>query len=219
MPEWSEVTGDVDIQPVYGDLKLQKAAGGSTAATPRFLAGVMGNVMEQTVADGLTKTKNIVAGVIGKNDIQGTNSSTYPSAGVIGEVGDLSKATYAVLAVFGGDTPGTGPTPVAMFGVDWQNSTLSAKAQFGLDLQGNGVHDSYATPNYTTAHIRLGGRRNSVAGGDDVLITTIAAAPTNGTSGTLAGFAGPGSLLIRTDTPTLYQNTNTKASPTWTAQV
>ena len=41
-------------------------------------------------------------------------------------------------------------------------------------------------------------------------------APVNGTSGTGAGFAGKGSLLLRTDNGTLYQNTNTTASPTWT---
>lgn len=43
-----------------------------------------------------------------------------------------------------------------------------------------------------------------------------AAAPTNGTSGTAAGEAEPGSLYIATDTPLLHINTNTKASPTWT---
>lgn len=41
-------------------------------------------------------------------------------------------------------------------------------------------------------------------------------APTNGTSGTLAGKAAPGDLLV-TDEPAFYQNTNTLLSPTWTA--
>jgi hypothetical protein len=40
--------------------------------------------------------------------------------------------------------------------------------------------------------------------------------PTNGTSGTLAGVADPGDLLIDYANGNLYQNTNTKASPTWT---
>lgn len=39
-------------------------------------------------------------------------------------------------------------------------------------------------------------------------------APINGTSGTLAGAAPQGTLLI-TDEPALYQNKNTQASPTW----
>ena len=51
---------------------------------------------------------------------------------------------------------------------------------------------------------------------NETFILPFNAAPVNGTSGTFAGFAGPGTLLIRTDTPTLYINTNTKASPTWT---
>jgi len=40
--------------------------------------------------------------------------------------------------------------------------------------------------------------------------------PTNGTSGTLAGVADPGDLLIDYANGNLYQNTNTKLSPTWT---
>lgn len=53
-----------------------------------------------------------------------------------------------------------------------------------------------------------------IAGG--VMIVTNAGAPSNGTSGTGAGVAGPGSLLIDSTNTNLYQNTNTKASPTWT---
>lgn len=49
------------------------------------------------------------------------------------------------------------------------------------------------------------------------LVFQNAGAPTNGTNGTLAGIAQPGSLLIDTTNKTFYQNTNTKASPTWTA--
>lgn len=41
-------------------------------------------------------------------------------------------------------------------------------------------------------------------------------APTNGTSGTGAGKAGPGSVYTRLSNGAKYVNTNTKASPTWT---
>lgn len=44
-----------------------------------------------------------------------------------------------------------------------------------------------------------------------------AGAPTNGSSGTLAGIANPGTVYINTNTETRYTNTGTKASPTWTA--
>lgn len=40
-------------------------------------------------------------------------------------------------------------------------------------------------------------------------------APTNGTSGTGVGRAGPGSMYFRTSNGAIYVNTNTKASPTW----
>ena len=40
--------------------------------------------------------------------------------------------------------------------------------------------------------------------------------PTNGAAGTLVDVAEPGDLLIDTTNTTLYQNTNTQASPTWT---
>ena len=43
-----------------------------------------------------------------------------------------------------------------------------------------------------------------------------AGAPTNGGAGTLFNVAGKGSILIDTTNGTMYQNTNTKASPTWT---
>jgi len=49
----------------------------------------------------------------------------------------------------------------------------------------------------------------------DVQAITNAGAPTDGTSGTGAGVARPGSLLVDTTNKDLYINTNTAASPTW----
>ncbi|MCK9358195.1 MAG: hypothetical protein M0R22_13800 [Dehalococcoidia bacterium] len=45
---------------------------------------------------------------------------------------------------------------------------------------------------------------------------TNAGVPSNGAAGTLYNRAEPGDLLIDTTNKTLYQNTNTQASPTWT---
>lgn len=42
-----------------------------------------------------------------------------------------------------------------------------------------------------------------------------AGAPTNGTSGTFAGAAQPGDLMIDTTNKVVYMNMNTLASPTW----
>lgn len=52
---------------------------------------------------------------------------------------------------------------------------------------------------------------------NNVQIIRGSGAPTNGTSGTGAGYAGPGSLYIDYTNAVTYQNTNTKASPTWSA--
>ena len=50
-----------------------------------------------------------------------------------------------------------------------------------------------------------------------VEIRTGAGAPTNGTSGTGAGKSGPGSLYLDYTNKSIYQNTNTLASPLWNA--
>lgn len=54
--------------------------------------------------------------------------------------------------------------------------------------------------------------------GNNTGIFNISAAPTNGTSGSFAGTAGPGSVLLRSN-GAVYVNTNTKLSPTWTLSV
>ncbi len=46
-------------------------------------------------------------------------------------------------------------------------------------------------------------------------IVTFSGPPTNGTSGTFAGQAGPGSLLIDYTTPNFYVNRGTLLSPLW----
>lgn len=45
---------------------------------------------------------------------------------------------------------------------------------------------------------------------------SVAGAPTNGTSGTLAGIAPKGALLCDTTNAIAYINTGTQANPTWT---
>lgn len=51
---------------------------------------------------------------------------------------------------------------------------------------------------------------------NSVVVLTKAGAPVDGTSGTGAGLAGPGSICIDYTNAKAYINTNTKASPTWT---
>lgn len=49
----------------------------------------------------------------------------------------------------------------------------------------------------------------------EVWFFTSTAALTDGTSGDGAGWAGPGSVCVRTDTAKLYVNGGSKASPAW----
>ena len=55
-----------------------------------------------------------------------------------------------------------------------------------------------------------------VMGNNDVFISAGSGAPTSGTTGTGFGVAGPGSFYVDYTNKVTYQNTNTKASPTWT---
>lgn len=52
-------------------------------------------------------------------------------------------------------------------------------------------------------------------GKGDTKIRVNAGAPTSGPSGTLAGIAGKGSLIIDTSNGRLYMNTGNKSSPDW----
>lgn len=68
------------------------------------------------------------------------------------------------------------------------------------------------------SQIEKGGRpffKGGIRLANSVTINSGSAAPTNGTSGTGAGSAGPGSIYTRTN-GNIYINTNTKLSPTWT---
>lgn len=71
-------------------------------------------------------------------------------------------------------------------------------------------------PSQTTRGIVAG--RGGVNIGNGAYLFTGTAAPTDGTSGTGAGWAAPGSVYIRCSTTNskIFVNTNTTASPTWT---
>lgn len=220
-------SGSAAKQAVEGDLNLAAGAGGSTGSDPRYLAGVMGNIIR---TGNLTATDNYVAGVVGKYDITGTNSSDYPKAGVIGEVGGSiagaisSSSDGAFVAILGGDA---GPVRSrAAYTVDFINTGIHNAGQsyfnYGLDLQGPGAHDGHMTGRYENGFIRLGGVFNNAGTAEtvsNVCVLVGTAAATNGVSGTGAGNCGAGSLYIRQSgaSSTLVINTNTAASPTWSA--
>lgn len=75
------------------------------------------------------------------------------------------------------------------------------------------------TPRRTSSGVRGGvAAHGGVDLGNSVWVFTNNGVPSDGVSGTGAGWAGPGSLCIDRANGELYTNTNTKASPTWTNQ-
>jgi hypothetical protein len=75
--------------------------------------------------------------------------------------------------------------------------------------------EKYDNPVLAAALVNVGTTLQQ-AGNLSIAAYLHAGAPTNGTSGTLAGVAIKGALLLDTTNATVYQNSNTLASPTWT---
>lgn len=211
------------MQAIGANLGLAAAVGSSTAGSPKYLAGLMAEVFGDDSVDttvNLTGTQNVIAAIIGKYSHIGTNASTYMGAAIRAEIGaQTTAARAAVLAVLGGDSGVT--SAGAAFAVDFESSTPASRFNDGLDLEGTGAHDSYLVPRYNMGFIRMGGRVVNAAGAT-VTVTNIrilggTAAPTDGTSGTGAANAGPGSVYMRQDgtDSNFYINRGTLASPTW----
>ena len=214
------LTGTVGLQALSVTGRIDSAGvGSSTGTAPAYMGALMATFASDR---NLSASQNIPFALLGKYQHTGTDSTAYPGAAVVGEVGDgVTAASYGLMSVVGGDTTAT--TLTAMYGVDWQSSTVASRANFGVDLQGEGTHDSYLAPRYNQAHLRWGGRsldsnETTVFTANNICLAVVNSAPVDGTSGTRANICGPGSLLIRADNGTLFQNTNTLASPTWTAR-
>ena len=149
----------------------------------------------------LTKTRTSQAPIHGVFWVTGTNASTRPKCAVLGEIHDgVATADACFVAMTAGSS-----TPRAMFGVAALNPDINT-AEWGLDLSYNCAQDIKVGVGYTRGDIRMS---------NDVIVAQ-GGAPVDGTAGTQATAAGPGSLYIDTTNKKLYINTNTKASPTWT---
>lgn len=171
-----EYADDGSYQPIGPDLNLDPAAGTSDVGDSAYLAPIMGNV----IGDLLTKTKNIIAGLIGKFSVTGARASTYPLGGVVGEIGDgVTEADGAVIAVLGGDSAQTNAR--AAFTVDNQNSVPDSAFEYGLDLRGVD-HDGYGLVEYSGADIRFrdGTTQSTAPGGGGVTLETAAPAEGDG---------------------------------------
>lgn len=193
-------SGTGSFQPVDPDLELDPDAGSADGSNPKYLAAVMGNLL----GDSLTKDANYLGGVIGAYSLTGTKATTYPSGGVLAQISDgVTEADGAVVAYVDGDSAVTKAN--AAFKAMCNNSNAGSGFDYGLDLT-SPSHDGYLALTILKADVRMS---------NDVCMFSIAGAPVDGVSGTGAGFAGPGSLVVRRDTGKWYTNGNTKASPTW----
>lgn len=202
-PTIGEEQGAHSFQTVPADLVLLPLAGSDDGGNPKYLAGVMGNVLAD---DALLNAANYLGGVIGAYSIPGAKATTYPAGAVLAQISDgVTDVDGAVVAYIDGD--GDVTTAGAAYKVRCNNSTPGSGFDFGLDLQ-DAAHDGYLPVDsafYKKAQARLT---------EDVCVLVVTGTPSNGTTG--ANVCGPGSLCVSTSTKKLYINTNTKASPTWT---
>lgn len=218
-------TGATSLQSLAGDLNVGAGTGTSTAGDSAYIAGAMGRV---AFVGNMTDTENVVAGVIGKYDITGTNASTYAKAAVVGEVSGAtvgqtsSSADGAFVAVIGGDE---GPVRArAAYTADMNNSDGLSYFNYFADAQGPGTHSGYSALRYNDGFLRLGGVFRNAGADETVTAVCILAgtsAPTDGTSGTGAGNCGAGSVYFRQDgaSSNIYTQRGTTASPTWVAAI
>jgi len=121
--------------------------------TGSYGAAVMGHAKGTLHADAST---SIIAGLIGKYNINTIGGNTGPKGAVVGEVGEEAtgtKANGAFIAVLGGD-PATAITPGAAYTVRHLNSNAASKFDYGIDLSGAAI-GSYQPVTYAKADIKL----------------------------------------------------------------
>jgi hypothetical protein len=188
------------FQVVAADLELDPAAGSSDGSNPKFLAPGMGNL----IGDTLTADANYLAGWIGAYSVIGTKATTFPAGALLGIIMDgVDEVDGAVVAVIDGDSGVTKAN--AAFKAMMNNSNAGSGFDYGLDLLCP-AHDGFLALAILKALSRSPHEVCDLEG-DGV--------PTDGSSGTGAGFAGPGSRYTDYTNANLYINGNTKASPTW----
>lgn len=195
-------SGTGSFQTVAGDLVLEAAAGSADGSNPKFLAGLMGNVLDDGAA--LTKDANYLAGVIGHYSVTGAKATTYPAGAILAGIGDgVTAADGAVVAYVDGDSAMTKAN--AAFKAMSNNSNPGSGFDYGVDLFG-AAHDGYSELGILKADVRMS---------KEVCILNLAGVPTDGGAGTGAGFAQIGSMAIDRTNGNAYINAGTKASPTW----
>src|SRR3989344_4366450 len=186
--------GVSSFQGIWADVTLPAAA-----MTGSYHGGIMGNVLGTDLAD----TDSAMFGVLGKYTIDGTNASTEPSGGVIGEIsGDpiTTTADGAVIAVLGGDAGIA--TATAAFKVMGQNSTAGSGFTYGLDLFNANTGAYLDNDQIITTDIRLQNGETISNGTDGMVATSSQLRPGVGTDPGTCDADHDGALFFDTNAGT-----------------
>jgi hypothetical protein len=139
--EGAHTSGTVELAETYGDdgshqtvaadLDLEAAAGTSEAGNTAFVAPAMFNL---TGAD-LTKTNNLLAGLIAALSITGARATVLPLAAMLAILMDgCATADGIVTAHIDGGDPSTQTNARAAFAVSVFNNHASSGVEYGMDL-------------------------------------------------------------------------------------
>src|SRR3989338_1912625 len=186
--------GTGSFQGIWAEVTLPAAA-----MTSSYHGGIMGNVFGTDLAD----TDSAMFGVLGKYTIDGTNASTEPSGGVIGEIsGDpiTTTADGAVIAVLGGDAGIA--TATDAFKVMGQNSTAGSGFTYGLDLFNANTGAYLDNDQIITTDIRLQNGETISNGTDGMVATSSQLRPGVGTDPGTCDADHDGALFFDTNAGT-----------------
>lgn len=146
----ANATGGGSTVGVAGLTTVSADFGSSDYQSPASAQGVRGRV----TGSDLTETNNFIVGVTGSYNINGTNASEFPKAGVIGAVGDQSTSADAAFVAYvdgdGGETRAGAAFKVAMI-----NTTGNSGFDYGVDLQWLDTGVLNSTADFKVADIRL----------------------------------------------------------------
>ena len=142
--------GTSSRQTVQADANFDAYTGSS------YGAAVMGNALGTLNAGA---SNSIIAGLVGKYNIDTKGGNTGPKGAVVGEIGEDTATGDTVdgafIAVLGGSDPDAGTmTPRAAYTVSSLNVNSASKFDYGLDLKGVQI-SGHQPVTYGTADIQL----------------------------------------------------------------
>lgn len=195
-------SGAASFQLLAADLAIENGGDGSLGHAGGFIGPIMGEVRAAAAVD---VTRSNIFGVHGRAVLLGAvTDGAFPIAGVVAEAD--GQGAHAALAAIITDAEAATAVSYAALIRGYLALGAGSTVDYGLDLWPQ-AFDVYTEKQFTKAALRLD---------REVCVITGSGAPDDGTEGTGAGHAGPGSLYVNVADGKWYTNTNTKASPTWT---